>query len=86
VDVRALATGYVLDIPLITDDKGMIGLAESLGIKVMRILSLLSIMQKARHIDKTKIKELVGWLSYTNDLPYKNFIEDVNAEFGLDLF
>ena len=85
VDVRALAAGYVLDIPVITDDKGMISLAESLGIKMMRILPLLSIMLKARHIDKGKIKELVGWLSYTNDLPYKNFIEDVNAEFDLDL-
>lgn len=85
VDVRALAAGFVLDIPVITDDKGMIGLAESLGIKVMRILSLLSIMLKTNHIEKSKIKELVGWLSYTNDLPYKNFIEDVNAEYDLDL-
>ena len=85
MDVRALAAGYVLDIPVITDDKGMISLAESLGIKVIRILPLLSIMLKAKHIDKGKIKELVGWLSYTKDLPYKNFIEDVNAEFGLDL-
>jgi hypothetical protein len=86
VDVRALAAGYVLDIPVITDDKGMISLAESLGIKVMRILPLLSIMLKARHIDKSKIKELVGWLSYSKDLPYKNFIADVNAEFGFDLY
>jgi len=85
VDVRALATGFVLDIPVITDDKGMIGLAESLGIKVMRILSLLSIMLKTNQIEKNKIKELVGWLSYSKDLPYKNFIEDVNAEYDLDL-
>ena len=85
VDVSALAVGYVLDIPVITDDKGMIELAESLGIKVMGMLPLLSKMLTAGHIDKKKIKELVGWLSYVDDLPYPGFIDDVNAEFGMDL-
>lgn len=84
IDVRALAVGYVLDIPVITDDNDMIELAESLNIKVMRILPLLTKMLEADHIDKAKIKELVGWLSYTNDLPYQNFPEDVATKFGID--
>lgn len=75
----------ILDIPVITDDKGMIDLADSLGIKAMRILTLLSIMLSSNHIDIEKIKELVGYLNYTNDLPYKNFIKDINKEFGLNL-
>ncbi|MDT8378723.1 MAG: hypothetical protein RQ739_07510 [Desulfotignum sp.] len=44
VDVRALSVGYVLSIPVVTDDKDMIDLAMSLGIEVMRILDLLAIM------------------------------------------
>lgn len=84
VDVLALAVGYVLDIPVVTDDKGMIDLADSLGIKTMRILPLLIKMFESGHIDLFKIKELVGWLSYTNDLPYKDFIKDINVEFDLD--
>ncbi|MCK5695374.1 MAG: hypothetical protein KAH62_02010 [Desulfobacula sp.] len=85
VDVRALSVGYILSIPIITDDQGMINLAESLGIEVMRILSLLSIMLKSNHIGMDKITELVGYLDYTDDLPYKNFVKDVNKEFGLNL-
>ncbi len=85
VDVRALSAGYVLDIPVITDDKNMIDLAKSMNIKVMRIMSLLIKMHEANHIDKTKIKELVGWLSYTNDLPYKTFLEEVLETFGIDI-
>lgn len=85
VDVRALAVGYVLYIAVITDDKGMIDLAQSLDIKIMRILPLLKIMLKTGYIDKVKIKEVVGWLTYTNDLPYKEFIDDVNTTFDLNL-
>ena len=85
VDVRALSFGYVLNVPVITDDKDMIELADSLGSKAMRILTLLSIMLSSNHIDIDKIKELVGYLNYTNDLPYKNFIKDINKEFGLEL-
>lgn len=85
VDVRALSFGYVLDIPVITDDKGMIDLADSLGIKAIRILTLLSIMLSSNHIDIERIKELAGYLNYMNDLPYKNFIKDINKVFGLNL-
>jgi len=85
VDVRALSIGYVLNIPIITDDREMIELANSLSIKVMRILPLLSIMIDSNHIDLDKIKELVAYLEYTNDLPYKDFIKDVNEKLGLTL-
>lgn len=85
VDVRALSFGSVLDIPVVTDDKDMVELANSLGIKAIRILTLLSIMLNSNHIDIEKIKELAGYLDYTNDLPYKNFIKDINNEFGLNL-
>jgi hypothetical protein len=59
-----LSFGYILDIPVITDDKDMIDLADSLGIKAIRILALLSIMLKSNHIDIAKIKEFVGYLNY----------------------
>lgn len=85
VDVRALAIGYVLNIPVVTDDKDMIDLAKSLNIRVMRILPLLSLMLNSKHITLEKIKELVTYLDYTNDLPYKDFIKDVNHTFNLNL-
>lgn len=84
VDVRALSVGFVLSIPVVTDDKDMIDLARSLGIEVMRILDLLAIMVESDHITHDKIKELVAYLHYHNDLPYKNFIRDINEKFGLD--
>lgn len=88
VDVRAVAVGYILSIPVVTDDKDMIDLARSLGVKgvkVMGILDLLAIMVESDHITHDKIKELVSYLHYHNDLPYKNFIRDINEKFGLDI-
>ena len=85
VDVRALSVGYVLSIPVVTDDKDMIDLARSLGIKVMRILDLLAIMVDSDHITHEKIKELVSYLHYHDDLPHKYFIRDINKKFRLDI-
>lgn len=85
VDARALSIGHVMNIPIITDDRGMIELANSLSIKVMRILPLLHIMIDSNYIDLDKIKELVLYLDYTNDLPYKDFIKDINEKFDLNI-
>ena len=85
IDVRALSIGYVLNIQIITDDRDMIELANSLSIKVMRILPLLSIMIDSNHIGLDKIKELVTYLDYTDDIPYKDFVKDINEKFGLSI-
>jgi hypothetical protein len=85
IDVRALSIGYVLNIQIITDDRDMIELANSLSIKGMRILPLLSIMIDSNHIGLDKIKELVTYLDYTDDLPYKDFVKDINEKFGLSI-
>ncbi|MBW1892827.1 MAG: DNA-binding protein [Deltaproteobacteria bacterium] len=82
-DVRALAFGYVLNIPVVTDDRGMIELAESIGIEVWRILKLMKIMNDNDHVDIKNLSALVEYLDYIDDLPYPSFIKDFKKQFKI---
>jgi hypothetical protein len=82
VDVRALAYGAVLNVPVITDDSQMRELADTFSIDTWGILKILKLMLECSRIDLTEIKALADYLEYNNDLPYPNFKKDLKKEFG----
>ncbi len=81
VDVKALAVGSVLGIPVVTDDADMISLGKAFNINVLGILELLKLMFDCGHVDITELNAIIGYLEYTNDLPYGRFIEDFKKVF-----
>lgn len=84
VDVRALAYGAVLGVPVITDDSDMIELGKVFGIEVWGLLGLLKLMCIAKRIDLKEIKTLLDYLDYNKDLPYLGFKKDVLNAFKND--
>ena len=85
VDVRALAYGAVLGVPVITDDSDMIKLGTVFGIEVWRLLGLLELMYNSKQIDFQEIKTLLDYLDYNKDLPYPSFKKDVLNAFKGDI-
>lgn len=81
VDVIVLAYGYVLGIPVVTDDRDMRALAQAFGVKVWKTLDLLHLMLKASHINMAKIRQIAGFWSYEQDLP-ADFVQDYSRLFG----
>ena len=73
VDVKALSYGLVLGLPVVTDDRDMTQLGRAFGVEMWGLLDLLKIMLAAGHIDPQKIKTLVSYLEYNNDLPFPAF-------------
>ncbi len=83
VDVRALAYGSVLDVPVVTDDFDMTELAEPFGIEIWGLLDLLEIMYKTKQIKNSDIKSLVAYLEYIKDLPYPSFKKRIQKAFKI---
>lgn len=81
-DVRALAFGNVLNIPVVTDDSEMISLAEEFAIKVLRILDLMKLMYDSEHLSIKELKTIVDYLEYNKDLPYAGFKRKFEEVFG----
>ncbi len=82
VDIRCLAYGYVLKIPVVTDDKDMIELANDLkDVKIIKTLELMKIMMDSNFIDMDDIKKIVEYWDYIDDLP-ANYKEDYNNLFN----
>lgn len=75
IDIRAVATAYVLSIPLVTDDSDMLLLAQDYNVETWKTLDLLKIMFDLGHIDFEKIREIASYLKYEEDLP-KDFKRD----------
>jgi hypothetical protein len=69
VDIRALATAYILKITLVTDDNGIIELGSEIGIKSINSLGLIQLMFVCNHIKYGKIKQIVSCWDYENELP-----------------
>ena len=76
-----MAFGMVLDIPVVTDDGDMKTLGKAFNIKVWGILDLLKLMHDCDHVDNTELNAIVGYLEYTNDLPYGDFMKDFKKNF-----
>jgi len=69
VDIKCLAYGYVLGIPVATDDKDMIILAEEYKIRTLKTLDVLKLMLDSQFINMNKIREIVEYIIYKDDLP-----------------
>jgi hypothetical protein len=81
IDVRALAYGDALEIPVVTDDFQMRELGGTFGIEVWSLLDLLKIMYKSQRIDLGDIKTLLSYLKYMKDWPYPSFEKDARKVF-----
>lgn len=85
VDVNALAYGYVLDSPVVTDDFDMAELADQFDIEIWSLLNLLYIMYKHKRAQKKEIKTLIEFLEYNNDLPYPSFKKNATKKLKINL-
>lgn len=88
VDATALAIGFVKQQPVVTDDNDMCRVAVELGIEFWSLLQLLKLMLDQGHINQDKVKEVVQFLDYENDLPCgrTKFIQQFKQFFGADPF
>jgi hypothetical protein len=80
VDARALATAFVLEVPLVTDDGDMLALAEAFGIEAMKTLELLRLMVDCGHATMDQVISAVGYWRYARDLP-KDYEKDFRRLF-----
>ncbi|HUW61527.1 MAG TPA: hypothetical protein VMZ06_11010, partial [Candidatus Bathyarchaeia archaeon] len=69
VDVRTLCLGYMLGIPVITDDLDMLALANAFQIATMTTLDLVKLMLDENHIDMKKVRQICAYWQYERDLP-----------------
>jgi len=81
VDVRALATAYVLEVQIVTDDQDMLKLAADFGIQTLNTLALMHLMFECRHIDMNCVRQIAAYWQYEKDTP-ANFREDYQGLFG----
>ena len=81
IDVTVLSYGYVLDIPVVTDDADMIALAKAFGIRVTKTLELLKLMMNSDHIDIAAVRRVAAYWSYEDDRP-KDYHADYRRLFG----
>jgi hypothetical protein len=81
-DVKAIAYGYVLSIPVVTDDKDMLSLGNVFGVEMIRLIDLLDLMYKSGHINKSNIDSLVEHLVYDNDMPTPRFAKECEERWG----
>ena len=81
VDAIYLSYGYVLKIPVVTDDRDKRALAAEFDIETMVTLELLKIMLDCGHVNRGKVKEIYGYWDYSNDVPH-NAKADLARLFG----
>lgn len=81
VDVRALATAYVLDVQIVTDDQDMLRLAGDFGIKTMNTLALMRLMLDSGRIDMSRVRQITAYWQYEKDTP-AGFRKDYARLFG----
>jgi hypothetical protein len=71
IDTVHLAYGYILGIPVVTDDQDMIPVAQAFGIQSMSSLRLLDLMLQEGHIDIDKVRQIASYWLYEGDTPAK---------------
>lgn len=81
VDVRALATAYVLQIVIVTDDQDMLELAGAFGIKTLNTLALMRLMLDANHIEMDRVRQIAAYWQFERDVP-AGFRDDYMRLFG----
>jgi hypothetical protein len=83
VDIRCLAYGVVLQMPVVTDDGDMIGLAEQIDARTIRTVELLGIMLRTGFCDMDKVRNVVRYWIAVDDLPAR-YYDTFRSEFGED--
>lgn len=81
VDALYLAHGFVLGLPVITDDRDMLSLAHVFDIPTHKTIELLRIMVDVAHITSDKVQAIVAYWHYHKDLP-ADIRKDVNRIFS----
>jgi len=81
IDIQCLAHGFVLGIPVVTDDADMIQLAADFDINILKTLDLMSQMLKYGHIDLNKVRQIAAYWIYIQDKP-GSFRHDYKKIFG----
>lgn len=81
IDIQCLAHGFVLSIPVVTDDGDMIQLANDFDIEILKTLNLMSQMVDCKHISMDKVRQIVAYWKYIQDKP-GNFRGDYTALFN----
>jgi hypothetical protein len=82
IDTRIVATGLILKIRVITDDRDMIELGETFGVHQLTSLELMKLMLDEEHIDDGKIDQVVAQWIYDNDTPNKDWKKEFKSIFG----
>jgi hypothetical protein len=72
IDARNLAYGFVLRVPVVTDDRDMRELAAVFDIKTMSSLELMRLMCNCAHISTTKARQVYEYWKYLDDLPFNS--------------
>ncbi|MBN1670739.1 MAG: hypothetical protein JXR37_06890 [Kiritimatiellae bacterium] len=68
-DLKALAVGFVRDIPVVTDDRNCRQVADAHGIRCWGTLDLLKLMVDCGRITVGKAREVLLYWDHENDLP-----------------
>ncbi len=69
IDIKYLATAFILDIPVVTDDIDMLNLGKAFDIVTMTSMDLLKLMLESDHINIEKVRETVSYWKYIKDIP-----------------
>lgn len=82
IDTRIVATALVMGIPMVTDDRDMIELADTYEVTHMSSLELMKLMLDQSHIDDDKVDQVVEQWIYDNDTPNRAWESDFERIFG----
>lgn len=83
IDVLHMAHAFVLGLPLVSDDRDLLAVAEAFDIATMKTLDLLRLMVDCGHIQVDKMRGIVEFWRYWQDVPF-GLEEDMTRLFGSD--
>lgn len=86
VDIDILAHALVLDVPVVTDDRDMIQLADVFSIDVWNSLGLMKTMLDCNHVSQKDLDAVVGYMKYMEDLPWSRYVQDYARMFPQSKF
>lgn len=81
VDIDILAHGYVLEIPIITDDSEMTTLGRTFQIQLWSSLDLMEWMLKCGAATQEQLDGVITYIDKFNDLPWGSYIADYAKRF-----
>ncbi len=68
-DLKALAVGFARQIPVVSDDRDLLRVADAHAIECLSTLDLLKLMLDSGRITISKVNEVLEYLDHENDLP-----------------